>query len=244
MCQIYLLLGNWGDFVLISVKLYVKTWTVSRYSSYCATIWWNLRETQGKETSQMAMTHSQSTWGHRHVLYVASRMVVGWESRLGTQLSHRDKRFIWSQLQMVVTRSFTPAPEVSSFAFPTPFIAWISTPVLSCTVSPNKSRAANSAQMWWWITVSLCETAEMSPQRRWEQQQVGHAVGRHRGLHAVGRWCFTPSVRERETRIQAPWREAKRFSQRGLKEAGVQSSCCFFACQALQFFTILTIVFS
>lgn len=184
---------------------------------------------------QIAMTHSQSTWGHWHVLYVASRMVVGWESHLGTQLSHRDKRFIWSQLQMVVTCLFTPAPEVSSLLsllHLLPGFPRLSSPALS---SPNKSRAANSAQMWWWIIVSLCETAEMSPQRRWEQQQVGHAVGRHQGLHAVGTLCASFPVCERETRIQPPRREAKRCRQRGLKEARVHSSWCFFTCQTLQF---------
>lgn len=126
-------------------------------SSYCATIWWNLWESKSKEASQMAVIHFQSTWGHQLALYVGSRMVVGWESHPGTQISHRDKRFIWCQFQKDVT-----APKVSRLLSSLPHsLQWISTTIPSCSVLPNKSRAVNYTQMWWLII----ETAENSSGR-------------------------------------------------------------------------------
>lgn len=57
----------------------------------------------------------------------------------------------------------------------------------------------------------------------------GEASGfTHCGMLVVHSQC------EWETRIQPPRREAKRFGQRDLKEAGFHSSYCFFSCQTLQ----------
>lgn len=94
----------------------------------------------------------------------------------------------------------------------------------SCTVFPNTSRPANYTQMWYQIRLFHSN----SVWNCWEQQQVGRAAGKLRSLHTAGHECFPASMRG--TRIQLPWREAKSFSQRGLKEAGVRFSRCSLSC--------------
>lgn len=149
----------------------------------------------------MAAIHPQSTWGH--VLYVASMMVVGWQSHRGTQLEVHLK----SAPNRCVC-SFTPTPEVSSLLSSLLLLLeWISMTVLSC-LPPNKGKlcsdvmAGHSEPLWncWDVVPEEVRTAAS-----WASSQG------LQGLHAVGCGCFI----ERVTRIHFPKRAVERFSQRG-----------------------------
>lgn len=147
-------------------------------------------------------SHSQSTWGH--VLYVASRMVVGWQSHRGTRLEVHLK----SAPDGCVC-SFTPTPEVSSLLSSLLLLLeWISTALVLSCLHPNKGKldtdvmAGHSEPVWnrWDVVPEEVKTAASRASSQGLQ-----------GLHAVGCWCFI----ERVTRIHFPKREVERFSQRG-----------------------------
>ena len=101
-----------------------------------------------------------------------------------------DSRFILSRLQTDVSAHSLPLPR-SLACFPHFFYCLSEFPQLwsSPVFTPTK---ANYTQMWWRVIASLCETAEMSSQRRWKQQQVGQAV---KGFRVYTPWDVDASLR-------------------------------------------------
>lgn len=100
-----------------------------------------------------------------------------------------DSRFILSQLQTDGSAHSLPLPR-SLACFPHFFYCLSEFPRQSSPVFP--ATKANNTQMWWQVIASLCETAEMSSQRRWEQQQEGQAV---KGFRVYTLWDVDASLR-------------------------------------------------